>query len=213
MLHECQLALPATQSLSKRVCRGGCMFERKNRGRGRGWRRGWGSGWRRGCKPFHVHVYIHLTRMKVRKWIHMGEEGWVGLCSMMSPTTKFVYTEKGGPGSTPHHHGPKGTAWCLFSLFFYLEKGLCDQSGTKENRYTCSEKGGNRVSKRVHALFAQQRGPSRTKNKWVGYNGYACDYSRRGTHYQRADMCIGGTLLVFCHGACRTNLADIGLWD
>lgn len=29
----------------------------------------------RGCKPFHVHVYIHLTRMKVRKW---GEEGWGG---------------------------------------------------------------------------------------------------------------------------------------
>lgn len=133
------------------------MFERKNRGRGRGWRRGWGSGWRRGCKPFHVHVYIHLTRMKVRKWIHMGEEGWVGLCSMMSPTTKFVYTEKGGPGSTPHHHGPKGTAWCRFSLFFDLEKGLCDQSETKETRYT-SEKGGNRVSKRVHALFTQQRG-------------------------------------------------------
>lgn len=29
MLHECQLALPATQSLSKRVCQGGaCLRER-----------------------------------------------------------------------------------------------------------------------------------------------------------------------------------------
>lgn len=26
----------------------------------------------------------------------------VGVCSMMSPRTKFAYTEKGKPGSTPH---------------------------------------------------------------------------------------------------------------
>lgn len=97
--------------------------------------------------------------------------------------------------------------------FFYLEKDYVIKAGQKKTS-TLVVKRGNRVSKRVHALFAQQRaGPSRTKNKWVGNDGYVCDYSRRGTHYQRADMCIGGTLLVFCHGACRTNLADIGLWD